>query len=42
LTETFPLKLTDTPAHLNYPGGNGRVSYGEGLFIGYRYYDARE
>jgi beta-glucosidase len=42
LAETFPLKLADTPAYINYPGGNGRVYYGEGLFIGYRYYDAKE
>ncbi|CUS03526.2 Thermostable beta-glucosidase B [Candidatus Promineifilum breve] len=41
LTETVPLRLTDTPAHLNFPGENGVVRYGEGLFIGYRYYDAR-
>ncbi len=42
LAETFPLRLSDTPAHLNWPGGAGKVRYGEGLFIGYRYYDARE
>ena len=42
LAETFPLKLSDTPAHLNWPGGVGKVQYGEGLFIGYRYYDAKE
>jgi beta-glucosidase len=42
LAETFPLKLSDTPAYLNYPGGHGEVRYGEGIFIGYRYYDARE
>jgi beta-glucosidase len=42
LAETYPLKLVDTPAHINFPGGNGEVCYGEGIFIGYRYYDAKE
>ncbi len=41
LSETFPLKLADTPAYLNFPGDNGEVRYGEGVFIGYRYYDAK-
>jgi beta-glucosidase len=35
-------KLADTPAHINFPGDAGQVRYGEGIFIGYRYYDAKE
>ena len=42
LAETFPARLIDTPAYLNSPGEAGAVRYGEGLFIGYRYYDAKE
>ena len=42
LAETFPLKLIDTPAYINYPGENGAVRYGEGIFMGYRYYDTKE
>jgi beta-glucosidase len=42
LAETFPLKLADIPAHLNWPGDAGAVRYGEGLYIGYRYYDKKE
>jgi beta-glucosidase len=42
LAETFPLKLSDTPAFTSFPGEQGKVYYGEGIFIGYRYYDARQ
>ncbi|MDQ0859994.1 glycoside hydrolase family 3 protein [Bacillus sp. V2I10] len=42
LAETFPKKLSDNPSFLNFPGDEGRVEYREGLFIGYRYYDAME
>ena len=42
LAETFPLRLVDTPAYINYPGENGVVRYGEGIFTGYRYYDAKQ
>ena len=42
LGETFPLRLEDTPGHLNFPGENGQVRYGEGIFVGYRAYEALE
>lgn len=38
--ETFPLKLEDTPAYLSFPGEYNEVRYGEGVFVGYRGYDA--
>ncbi len=42
LAETIPRRLQDTPAYLDYPGENGHVRYGEGIYVGYRYYDARD
>ena len=42
LSETFPLRLIDTPAYINYPGEAGQVRYGEGIFIGYRYYEYKQ
>lgn len=42
LTETIPLRLADTPAYLDFPGEHGHVRYGEGIFVGYRWYDARQ
>ncbi len=41
LTETIPLRIQDSPAHLDFPGEFGHVRYSEGLFVGYRWYDAR-
>ncbi|WP_405183294.1 glycoside hydrolase family 3 C-terminal domain-containing protein [Nocardia sp. NBC_01377] len=41
LAETIPLRLQDTPAHLNFPGSDSSVIYGERLYVGYRYYDAK-
>lgn len=42
LAETFPCKLADTPAYLNFPGENDVTEYREGVFVGYRYYDSKE
>jgi beta-glucosidase len=42
LAETIPLKFTDNPTIGNFPGENHEVRYGEGLLIGYRWYDAHE
>ena len=42
LTETIPLRLADTPAFGNFPGEFGHVRYGEGVLVGYRWYDARD
>ncbi|MEH7097174.1 glycoside hydrolase family 3 C-terminal domain-containing protein [Neobacillus vireti] len=42
LAETFPKALRHNPSYLNFPGEGDRVEYKEGLFVGYRYYDAKE
>lgn len=42
LAETFPEKLSDTPASLNFPGLRRRAEYREGIFIGYRYYEKKQ
>jgi beta-glucosidase len=41
LSETFPQRLEDTPAFVNYPGTRD-VNYGEGIFVGYRYYEKKK
>lgn len=42
LTETSPVRLEDAPAFTDFPAEHSRIRYGEGLFIGYRWYDARD
>lgn len=41
LAETLPLKLSDNPSYLNF-AEKEKVHYKEGVFVGYRYYDAKE
>ncbi|MDO4337404.1 MAG: glycoside hydrolase family 3 C-terminal domain-containing protein [Eubacteriales bacterium] len=41
LAETMPYKLSDNPSYLSFGDGEN-VDYREGLFVGYRYYDAKE
>ena len=38
LSETFPLRLSDTPCYNSFPGGNNSVHYLESIYVGYRYY----
>ena len=40
LAETMPVRHADNPTIGSFPGEFGAVRYGEGLLIGYRWYDA--
>ncbi len=42
LAETFPLRLEDNPSYLNFPGDGKKVTYAEGVYVGYRYYDTKK
>lgn len=42
LPESFPYKLSDNPSYLNFPGDGKNVAYAEGVYVGYRYYEAKE
>lgn len=41
LAETFPLRIEDNPSYLNFPGDGKHVDYAEGIYVGYRYYEAK-
>jgi beta-glucosidase len=40
LPMTFPMRLEDSPAYIYYADGPD-ANYGEGVFVGYRYFDKR-
>jgi beta-glucosidase len=39
---TFPTRIQDCPAFLHSKADAGRMNYGEGVYVGYRYYEAIE
>jgi len=41
LPTTFPDCIEHTPSFGNFPGEHGQVRYGEGVLMGYRWYEAR-
>lgn len=42
LAETFPMRLEDNPSYLNFRGDGKTVNYAEGVYVGYRYYEAKK
>lgn len=42
LSETIPHRLADNPSYLDFPGEDLHVRYTEGVFVGHRWYDARD
>lgn len=42
LAESFPYRLQDNPSYLNFPGDGKNVNYAEDIYVGYRYYEAKE
>jgi beta-glucosidase len=42
LPVSMPVKQSDMPGYLHFPGENHRLLYEEGVFVGYRYYEKKE
>lgn len=42
LPVSFTRRLEDTSSYFYFPGDKTRVAYGEGVFVGYRYYDVKQ
>ncbi len=42
LPTTFPVRLEHNPSYGNFPGEFGELRYGEGVLLGYRWYEARQ
>ncbi|MEA4914458.1 MAG: glycoside hydrolase family 3 C-terminal domain-containing protein [Christensenella sp.] len=42
LPVTMPVKLSDFPGYLHFPGENHKLLYEEGIYVGYRYYEKKE
>jgi beta-glucosidase len=41
LPVSFPRRIEDTPAFPTFPGERSELRYGEGLLVGYRWYETR-
>ncbi|GAM70134.1 beta-glucosidase [Vibrio sp. JCM 19236] len=42
LAETFPLQLEHNPSFEHFPGEGYEVSYKEGIYVGYRFYETKQ
>mgnify|MGYP000968215988 CR=1 FL=1 len=42
LPVTMPVKQSDFPGYMHFPGENHQLLYEEGIYVGYRYYEKRE